>query len=342
MVCCNFDIMLFFKILYIFLSSTIYIKRKVTCIFYIAHTIIKLKHRYFFKIKQMLRSNSYYKNIQLRDYSSAFSRSAFSDIIKYDDFAHFDWLYSQYSDSFKNGISYFNFLKTIYSIISKEYRCEYVYKNELVAHLIKLYGTKNTVAYSEFHVGNSIVDIALFNGESKAFEIKTEYDTPRRLEKQLCDYKKVFDKCYLVLPADNIDIYASLIDKSVGIITLTRDNNNIVFSTYRDAEKNDMFDVETIMSCLRIKEYESIVTKWCGHLPDVPQYRMFQECLSVFSNIPMQKLKEYFLTEMKNRNNNISTIKKTPGFLRQICLSMNLSNKEINNLLTKLESQTIS
>lgn len=30
----------------------------------------------------------------------------------------------------------------------------------------------------------------MFNGESKAFEIKTEYDTPRRLDKQMDDYKR--------------------------------------------------------------------------------------------------------------------------------------------------------
>ena len=76
---------------------------------------------------------------------------------------------------------YSDLLKKSYSVISKYYRCEYVYKNELIKLLLKKYGTRNSVYFNEFRVGNSIADMVMFNGESKAFEIKTEYDTPRRL-----------------------------------------------------------------------------------------------------------------------------------------------------------------
>lgn len=126
--------------------------------------------------------------IRLRDFSSAFSRSAFVDILNYSDYSHFNWLASKY-DTLKCA-TYFELLKKSYSLISKHYRCEYVYKNELIKHLLHEYGTRNSVYFSEFRVGNSIADMVMFNGESKVFEIKTEYDTPRRLDKQIEDYKR--------------------------------------------------------------------------------------------------------------------------------------------------------
>ena len=66
--------------------------------------------------------------IRLRDLSSAFSRSAFVDVLNYNDYSHFNWLASKY-DTLK-CTTYFELLKKSYSLISKYYRCEYVYKNE--------------------------------------------------------------------------------------------------------------------------------------------------------------------------------------------------------------------
>lgn len=66
--------------------------------------------------------------VKLKDLSSAFSRSAFVDVLNYNDYSHFNWLASKY-DTLK-CTTYFELLKKSYSLISKYYRCEYVYKNE--------------------------------------------------------------------------------------------------------------------------------------------------------------------------------------------------------------------
>uniref|UniRef100_UPI00260D6DC8 hypothetical protein n=1 Tax=uncultured Bacteroides sp. TaxID=162156 RepID=UPI00260D6DC8 len=68
--------------------------------------------------------------IRLRDLSSAFSRSAFIDVLNFNDYSHFNWLASKY-DLLKCA-TYSDLLKKTYSLISKYYRCEYVYKNELI------------------------------------------------------------------------------------------------------------------------------------------------------------------------------------------------------------------
>ena len=60
--------------------------------------------------------------IRLRDFSSAFSRSAFVDVLNYNDYSHFDWLLSNY-DTLKSS-TYIGLLRKSYSIISKRYRCD--------------------------------------------------------------------------------------------------------------------------------------------------------------------------------------------------------------------------
>lgn len=107
---------------------------------------------------------------RLRSYSSVFSRGVVYGIIENDDYSRQNTVIERYDCNTKAN-TYYDYIKYIYKSIAKDYRCEYVYKNEIINNiLLKQYGTESTVAINEFRVHNSIVDLALFNGESKAFE----------------------------------------------------------------------------------------------------------------------------------------------------------------------------
>ena len=120
---------------------------------------------------------------RLRSYSSAFSRHAFQDILLFDDFSHLNWLYRS-EQNYLHGDTYLDYFEWMYRCLVRGYRCEYVFKNEIVHHLIQRYKSKTSVIFNEFRVGKSVADLAFFNGESTAFEIKTEFDTDKRLVKQ--------------------------------------------------------------------------------------------------------------------------------------------------------------
>lgn len=274
--------------------------------------------------------------IKLRDFSSAFSRSTFIDVLNYNDYSHFNWLLSKYDTL--TCSTYFELLKNIYSCISKKYRCEYVYKNELIKLLLKEYGVRNTVYFSEFRVGNSIADIVMFNGESKAFEIKTEYDTPRRLDKQLEDYKRFFDKCFVVIPESKLIEYDSIIESTTGIITMTRKNGHINLKEFRPAKQNKRFDAKALMSCLRIDEYKNIALDLGASVENVPGYDMFTFCYNAISNADSHLLRAYFLREVKKRKNNTSLLRKYPMPLRQMMLSLNLPKEKADKLLKLLNN----
>lgn len=272
--------------------------------------------------------------IRLRDLSSAFSRSAFVDVLNYNDYSHFDWLVSRYKTI--RCTTYFELLRRSYSLISKGYRCEYVYKNELIKHLLYEYGTKKTVYFSEFRVGNSIADMVMFNGESKAFEIKTEYDTSRRLDKQMEDYKRFFDKCYIVVPENELDTYWNIVEPTTGIITVNRDNGHIVLKKARTALQNEYFDSKALMSCLRTNEYKNIVMALGVSLDGIAGYDIYKFCCNVISNADSAKVREFFLREVKQRKNNTSLLRKYPASIRQMMLSLNLPKDKAYNLLEKL------
>ena len=85
-----------------------------------------------------LNTNKRIDLIKLRDISSAFSRRAFTDILNYNDYSHFNWLLTQ--NSTIKCSTYFELLEKSYSLISKYYKCEYVYrgKGSHIMNLLKL------------------------------------------------------------------------------------------------------------------------------------------------------------------------------------------------------------
>lgn len=274
--------------------------------------------------------------IRLRDLSSAFSRSAFVDVLNYNDYSHFNWLLSKYGTL--KCATYFDLLKKSYSLISKYYRCEYVYKNELIKLLLKEFGTRDTVYFSEFRVGNSIADMTMFNGESKAFEIKTEYDTPRRLDKQMEDYKCFFDKCFIVVPENRLEEYRNIIEPTTGVIAMSRNNGRIVLKRIREAHQSKHFDPKALMSCLRTNEYKNIVRSLGISLDGIAGYDMYAFCYNVISQTDSGLLRRLFLCEVKKRKNNTASLRKYPMSIRQMLLSLNLPENKANKLLNLLNT----
>lgn len=286
----------------------------------------------------MPNSNSQNDLTRMRSFSAAFSRKSFRDILEYNDYHYFDWLFKEYGRGreFENYLKYLSFL---YTQLSTHYRCEYVYKNELINKLLlKKYGNQNTTYISEFRVQDSIVDMTMFNGESKAFEIKTEYDTKRRLSKQMQDYKRLFDKCYVVIPVKKHKEYEPHIDENAGIILLRTQSGRIVLEQVREAHQNRLFDKVAFVSCLRTDEYKNVVRQICGDLPNVPEYQMFDVCKSIIANTDESILRPLFLKEIKSRRNITSHLHSYPASIRQMMLSLNLTEKKADILIHKLNN----
>ena len=274
---------------------------------------------------------------KLRSYSSAFSRSVFFDIAEFGDFTHINWLLNQ-EDNINEFSTYSDYFSYLYSWLKKGYQCEYFYKNEVISqYIIKKLGTKNSIIFNEFRVGESIVDLAMFNGESKAFEIKTDFDSPKRLLKQLDSYRQIFNKVYLIVSYDRLPQYLNIIPDCIGVLSLGIKGNRVIINTIREAEKSLNLDCEILMRCLRTKEYRNIVQEFY-QIPLTGDGDIYKKCLKALESIPKQILNHLFITELKKRKSLTNLLSDIPLEFRQICLSLNLSIKKTEILINNLSN----
>jgi hypothetical protein len=278
----------------------------------------------------------------LHIYTSLFSESVYSNLLRLNDFSVFDAAIRQF-DSHHIGeyfSSYWEYLSYVYKILLRCYRNEYVYKNCFLNDiLIKQYGLRSTVAFSEFKVGNAIADLALFNGTSKAFEIKTEMDNERRLNNQLEEYAKLFEECFIVVPEDLLTKYEKLITDKVGIVVFAKlDSGRYQMKEMRTAMKNESFDADVMMRSVRCQEYKNMTQEAYGKLPDVSCFEMYDKCKLLLEDVDRLTLQRLFLNEIKKRKNNTSLLRAFPKEIRQLCLSMNLNMKKYDSLKLKMDN----
>ena len=281
-------------------------------------------------------------DMAVRGVSSIFSRKMFSQIMDHDDVSYMRNLLQYYGFSELLELSISDILKKVYSMLSKNYRCEYVYKNELLnKRIIKDYGITHSIAFNEFKVGRSIADLALFNGESKAFEIKSDLDSTFRLSRQMSDYTRLFQKCYIVVPEEKVDEYLLNVGQNIGIIVLKQVMRHLEVEEVREAVANDNIDPKLVMGCLRTNEYKHLVKTYFDKLPEVSAFEMFVECSKMIESIPCHDLQLLFLREIESRKNSYTNIQMVQKELSQICLGMNMSLKNITSLNQRLQASLI-
>lgn len=275
---------------------------------------------------------------KLRSYSSVFSRSVFTRLIKFDDFSSINLVCKTYDrDSITKQTTYGDYLDRMYLSLALKYRTEYVFKNTLINKLISLYKSRNITVFNEFKVGESIADIATFNGKSCVYEIKTSLDTPKRLASQSEDYFKFFQECYIVVPRMMVDEYLECVDERMGVLTVNETKGHISISKYRKATTlKDNMDVDVLMRVLWIKEYESIILKYFGKLPDVGYYEMYNACKEQMREIPTELLSRMVVNEIKTRKKCDLLFDNDRKNLSQMCLALNFNDRQYEHLCDNL------
>lgn len=277
-----------------------------------------------------------YQINQLRDYSTLFSRSEVKRWLK-NDFSSIDTKVARHDEKLINkNITYIQYLRRIYKILEKNYPYEYIVKNEFLNQWLKQeLGSSKSLILNEFRVGKAIADLAMFNGSSKAFEIKTILDKEYRLSTQLEEYSKIFNEVYLIIPRVHLDKYMCYDDK-VGIISHDLENNT--FKLERKATHRISIDYNTAMEILHTKEYKMIVQHHYGELPPMTDFTQFEVCKKLIEAIPREKLDSFFIKTIKKRSIHNLFFNKINSEFNQICLSLNLSKLEKEALTIKLKN----
>ena len=270
-----------------------------------------------------------------RIYSSLFSRRVVSEVLK-GQYTSIDKICAFFEDN-KEQKTYFEYFTYLYHFMMCYYRCEYVFKNELINVILMLhYALKDTILFSEFNVGRSIADLVMFKDISIAYEIKTDYDSDKRLIHQLNDYNKLFDKCYLVASSDGYNKYAKELPYNVGIITFEYNGDSLVPHIVKEAVLNEVIDIPTLMRSIRIVEYEGIVKELYGSLPVVSSFDMFDECEKLLANADNRKVRASFMRVIKQRKTNTQSLKQFDHCFRQLGLATHMTINEYNRFINNL------
>lgn len=119
--------------------------------------------------------------------------------------------------------------------ILKYYPNEITIKSSFVNKVL-LKNNSHTSIIFELNSGTSRVDLCKINGHSIAFEIKTDLDNFNRLNKQLNDYFRIFEKVFVICSTKNINNIIKLIPDECGIYSyhITK-TGKYIFNKERDA-----------------------------------------------------------------------------------------------------------
>ncbi|TCK58436.1 sce7726 family protein [Seleniivibrio woodruffii] len=104
----------------------------------------------------------------------------------------------QLFDTYSEELLANEFINTLFM---KYYRNERLYKYLLINDLVD----KDNVVAFEMSMLNSRLDLCRINGSSYAYEIKSEFDSLKRLSKQLEDYSLLFEYTYVFVADKFID-----------------------------------------------------------------------------------------------------------------------------------------
>ncbi len=187
------------------------------------------------------------------------------------------------------------------------YRNEYVYKTELANRVVfGRHSPRTTALHVELPVARSIVDIAVFNGTSTAYEVKTEFDSARRLQTQTTDYLKVFDKVFVVAHPSAASAYANLVDERVGVLALGASGS---FSLTRDAIPNKKnVAAATIFRCLRRAEYVEIIEEMLRAPLRYPNGLIARKCEEAFCRLTSEQAHQHFVNALRRRHTDPLTV----------------------------------
>ncbi|MEX3971728.1 sce7726 family protein [Paraburkholderia caribensis] len=220
----------------------------------------------------------------------------------------------------------------------RAYRNEFVYKTEITNRIVfGRHSPKTASLHVELPVGRSIVDIAVFNGTSTAYEIKTEFDTPRRLTTQTSDYLAAFSRVCLVTHPRCAESYADIVDPRVGVLVLTDRGALRVIREPLDNREN--VSPKTIFGCLQRAEYVECVSHKIGEPVVKPSAIIQGYCGHVFQEFTPLEAHDIFVSALRKRKTDGDTVRfvtALPESLRVLGYATPLSGRQRETALFAL------
>jgi hypothetical protein len=154
-------------------------------------------------------------------------------------------------------------------LTKSEFRDEYVYRAALTKRvLLGTHSLQTASMLSEFRVGTCRADVAVLNGTSTVYEIKSERDSLSKLERQVSAYRDVFATIYVIAGENHIQAVLKTVPKDVGVMKLSA---RYQISCLREAANAPQRTRPlSILDSLRTTEARALLNSVGLPLPTVP------------------------------------------------------------------------
>lgn len=228
----------------------------------------------------------------------------------------------------------FNLLK------KKAYRYEYAYKSAITHKvLLGVHSLRTASMLTEFRIGACKADLAILNGTSTVYEIKSERDNLDRLSNQIINYRKVFAKVNIITGENHLEAIRELVPEEVGILLL---NDRFQISMIRDALNcPEKIIPQTVFESIHRSEAVEILTRLGGTVPDVPNTRFHAAMLEKFEKLPPVQLHECMIAVLKVTRSLLplsTLVDALPRSLQAAAFSTPLHRRDHQRLLSAIET----
>ncbi|MBF0167721.1 MAG: sce7726 family protein [Alphaproteobacteria bacterium] len=142
------------------------------------------------------------------------------------------------------------------------------------------------------------VDLVVANGKLQAFEIKSEADSLDRLEGQVENYQRLFDKVTVVCAERFVESILERTRDEVSVLVVQSGDGHIFFRQARRGKIMEVTEPSNILALLRRKDMEALLREYNRPIPSGAMRNKLEE---LASDLPRAALKRAALAVMKSK-----------------------------------------
>jgi hypothetical protein len=193
---------------------------------------------------------------------------------------------------------------------------------------------------NEFRVGECKADLAILNGTSTVYEVKSERDSLSRLQRQVTAYADVFARVYVITAESHIGGVVDSVPKDVGILRLSR---RYQISTFREAaNRPERTSPATIFDSIRTEEARLILLSLGISVPAVPNTALSFVLRQRFVRLDPRHAHDAMVRVLRKTRNLVplfDLLAGLPGSLQPAALTVPLRRQDHIRLIAAVDTR---
>jgi len=192
---------------------------------------------------------------------------------------------------------------------------------------------------NEFRVGGCKADLAILNGTSTVYEVKSERDSLARLQRQIAAYTTVFSRVYVITAETHVNAVMRSLPEEIGVLQLSGRHQ---ISTLRESvDRPERTSPAAIFDSIRTGEARLILQARGVSIPAVPNTQQSAVLRQLFGSLSPCEAHEGMVQVLKKTRNLLrlsDLVARLPKSLHTAALSVPLRKIDHARLVTAVNT----